>query len=306
MKIVVIGSSNTDMVIKVPRLPRTGETILGGKFYTAAGGRGANQAVSAARAGGDVTFVARVGNDMFGDRAIESFKTEGINTDHIVKDNDLPSGVAEIFIDDNGHNLVAVASGANMNLSVYDIINAKQAIMEADIILMQLEVPLKTLEYAAKLAEDAGKRFILNPAPAMQLPISLLKKISVLTPNEKESELLTGIRVEDEDSAEDAGRILLSKGVAKVIITLGSLGALVLDSSGSELVTGFKINPVDTTAAGDIFNGALAVAIAESKNIFEAVKFANAAAALSVARMGAQSSAPNRDEILKFMNENFL
>jgi ribokinase len=306
MKIVVIGSSNTDMVIKVPRLPKTGETILGGKFYTAAGGRGANQAVSAARAGGDVTFVARVGNDMFGDRAIESFKTEGINTDHIVKDNDLPSGVAEIFIDDNGHNLVAVASGANMNLSVYDIINAKQAIMEADIILMQLEVPLKTLEYAAKLAEDAGKRFILNPAPAMQLPISLLKKISVLTPNEKESELLTGIRVEDEDSAEDAGRILLSKGVAKVIITLGSLGALVLDSSGSELVTGFKINPVDTTAAGDIFNGALAVAIAESKNIFEAVKFANAAAALSVARMGAQSSAPNRDEILKFMNENFL
>jgi ribokinase len=306
MKIVVIGSSNTDMVIKVPRLPKTGETILGGKFYTAAGGRGANQAVSAARAGGDVTFVARVGNDMFGDRAIESFKTEGINTDHIVKDNDLPSGVAEIFIDDNGHNLVAVASGANMNLSVYDIINAKQAIMEADIILMQLEVPLKTLEYAAKLAEDAGKRFILNPAPAMQLPISLLKKISVLTPNEKESELLTGIRVEDEDSAEDAGRILLSKGVAKVIITLGSLGALVLDSSGSELVTGFKINPVDTTAAGDIFNGALAVAIAESKNIFEAVKFANAAAALSVARMGAQSSAPNRDEILKVMNENFL
>lgn len=306
MKIVVIGSSNTDMVIKVPRLPKTGETILGGKFYTAAGGRGANQAVSAARAGGDVTFVARVGNDMFGERSINSFQEEGINTDHIVKDNDLPSGVAEMFVDENGHNLVAVASGANMNLSVYDIINAKQAIMEADIILMQLEVPLKTLEYAAKLANDAGKRFILNPAPAQQLPIGLLKTISVLTPNEKEAELLTGIRVEDEDSAEDAGRILLSKGVSKVIITLGSQGAMVLDSSGSELVTGFKIDQVDTTAAGDIFNGALAVAIAESKNIFEAVKFANAAAALSVAKMGAQSSAPNRDEILKFMSENFM
>ena len=306
MKIVVIGSSNTDMVIKVPRLPKTGETVLGGEFYTTAGGKGANQAVSAARAGGETTFVARVGNDMFGERAIASFQEEGINIDHIVTDPDLPSGVAEIFIDENGHSLVAVASGANMNLSVYDIINSKQAIMEADIILMQLEVPLKTLEYAAKLANDAGKRFILNPAPGQQLPIDLLKRISVLTPNEKQAELLTGIRVEDEDSAEDAGKILLSKGVSKVIITLGSQGALVLDSSGSELVSGFKINPVDTTAAGDIFNGALAVAIAESKNIFEAVKFANAAAALSVAKIGALSSAPNRDEILKFMSENFL
>ncbi|MBN2215483.1 MAG: ribokinase [Bacteroidales bacterium] len=306
MKIVVIGSSNTDMVIKVSRLPKTGETILGGKFYTTSGGRGANQAVAAARAGGDVTFVARVGNDMFGERAIASFEEEGIKTDHIVKDNDLPSGVAEIFVDENGHSMTAVASGANMNLSVYDIINAKQAIMDADIVLMQLEVPLKTLEYAVKLASDSRKRFILNPAPAQQLPISLLKTISVITPNEKEAELLTGIRVEDEDSAEDAGRILLSKGVSKVIITLGSQGAMVLDSSGSELVTGFKINPVDTTAAGDIFNGALAVAIAESKNIFEAVKFANAAAALSMARIGAQSSAPGREEILKFMSENFL
>ena len=306
MKIVIIGSSNTDMVIKVPRLPKTGETILGGDFYTAAGGRGANQAVAAARAGGDVTFVARVGNDMFGERAIKSFQEEGIKTDHIVRDSELPSGVAEILVDEDGHSMVAVASGANMNLSVYDIINVKQAIMKADIILMQLEVPLKTLEYAAKLAGDANKRFILNPAPAHQLSINLLKKISVLTPNEREAEILTGIRVEDEDSAEDAGRILLSKGVSKVIITLGSLGAMVLDSSGSELVAGFKINPVDTTAAGDIFNGALAVAIAESKNIFEAVKFANAAAALSIAKKGAQSSAPKREEILKFMKEYFL
>lgn len=306
MNIVVIGSSNTDMVIKVPRLPKTGETILGGKFYTASGGKGANQAVAAARAGGAITFVARVGNDMFGERAITGFQDEGINTDNVVKDNDLPSGVAEIFVDEDGHNLMAVASGANLNLSVYDIINAKQAILNADIILMQLEVPLKTLEYAAKLAYDNGKKVILNPAPAHSLPISFLKTISVLTPNEKEAELLTGIRVEDEDSAEDAGRILLSKGVNKVIVTLGARGAMVLDSSGSELVTGFKINSVDISAAGDIFNGALAVAITENKNIFEAVKFANAAAALSVAKIGAQSSAPRREEIFKFMNENFL
>ncbi|MFO7657142.1 MAG: ribokinase [Bacteroidales bacterium] len=306
MKIVVIGSSNTEMVIKVPRLPGTGETVLGGKFYTAAGGKGANQAVAAARAGGEITFVARVGNDMFGERAIKSFKEEGVNTDNVIKDNDLPSGVAEIFVDENGHNLIAVASGANMNLSVYDIINAKQAILNADIVLMQLEVPLKTLEYAAKLAFDNGKRVILNPAPGQQLSIGFLKYISILTPNETEAETLTGIRVEDEDSAEDAGKILISKGVNKVIITLGSKGAMVLDSSGSELVAGFKINPVDTIAAGDIFNGALAVAIAENKNIFEAVKFANAAAALSVAKIGAQSSAPRREEIFKFMNENYL
>lgn len=306
MKIVVIGSSNTDMIIKVPHLPKTGETILGGSFYTAAGGRGANQAVAAARAGGEVAFIARVGNDMFGERAIESFKEEGINTDHIVKDNDLPSGVAEILSDENGQTLIAVASGANMNLSVYDIINAKQAIMKADIILMQLEVPLKTLEYAVKLADDAGKRFILNPAPAQQLPISLLKKVPVLTPNEKEAEVLTGIRVEDEDSAEDAGKILLSKGVSKVIVTLGSQGAMVMDSSGAELVQGFEIKPIDTTAAGDVFNGALAVAVAESKNFFEAVKFANAASALSIAKKGAQSSAPQRNEIIKFIKENIL
>ena len=306
MKIVVIGSSNTDMVIKVPRLPKTGETILGGKFYTASGGKGANQAVAAARAGGEITLVARVGNDMFGDKAIESFKTEGIDTANVIKDNDLPSGVAEIFSDENGHSMIAVASGANMNLSVYDIINAKKAILNADIVLMQLGVPLKTLEYAAKLAVDNGKKVILNPTPAQSLPIHFLKSITILTPNEKEAEILTGIRVEDEDSAEDAGKILLSKGASKIIITLGTKGAMVLDSSGSELVMGFKINPLDTTAAGDIFNGALAVAIAENKNIFEAVKFANAAAALSIAKIGAQSSAPMRDEIFKFMNENFL
>ncbi|MBN2347663.1 MAG: ribokinase [Bacteroidales bacterium] len=301
MKITVIGSSNTDMIIKVPRFPNPGETILGGKFATASGGKGANQAVAAARAGGDVTFVARVGNDMFGEKAIQGFLKDKINIDHVIKDKDAPSGVAQIMVDQAGENFIAVAPGANLNLSEYDVISAKEIILSSDILLMQLEIPLKVVEYAAKLAHDNGIRVILNPSPFFTLPISLLKMVSILTPNQKEAELLTGVKVEDENSAEDAGRILISKGVDKVIITLGQHGALVLDSGGSELVTGFKVRVEDTTAAGDVFNGALAVAVTEKKNIYEAVRFANAAAALSVMKLGAQPSAPMREEINNFL-----
>jgi ribokinase len=301
MNITVIGSSNTDMIIKVPRLPKPGETVLGGKFSTSPGGKGANQAVAAARSGGNVTFVARVGDDIFGEQALKGFKEDGINTDFIIKDKDAPSGIAEIFVSEDGENSIAVALGANLNLSVYDVIAAKEAILASDILLMQLEIPLKTVQYAAKLAFDNGVRVILNPAPGQPLPIEILKTISILTPNETEAAMLTGIKIEDEGAAEDAGRILMSKGVNKVIITIGKKGALILDSSGSELVGGFKVHAIDTTAAGDIFNGALAVALAEKKNIWEAVKFGNAAAALSVTKLGAQPSAPKRKNILEFL-----
>lgn len=301
MNITVIGSSNTDMIIKVPRIPKPGETVLGGKFSTAPGGKGANQAVAAARSGGNVTFVARVGDDIFGEQALKGFKEDGINTDFIIKDKEAPSGIAEIFVSEDGENSIAVALGANLNLSVYDVIAAKEAILSSDILLMQLEIPLKTVQYAAKLAFDNGIRVILNPAPGQPLPIEILKTISILTPNETEAAMLTGIKIEDEGSGEDAGRILMSKGVNKVIITIGKKGALILDSSGSELVGGFKVHAVDTTAAGDIFNGALAVALAEKKNIWEAVKFGNAAAALSVTKLGAQPSAPKRKDILEFL-----
>jgi ribokinase len=301
MNITVIGSSNTDMIIKVPRIPGPKEVVLGGKFSTAPGGKGANQAVASARAGGKVTFVARVGEDIFGEQALRGFNEDGINTDFVVKDKDAPSGIAEIFVAEGGENCAAVASGANLNLSVYDITAAKEAILASDILLMQLEIPLKTVQYAAKFAYDNGIRVILNPAPGQPLPIDLLKIVTILTPNEAEAEMLTGVKVEDEGSAEDAGRILISKGVNKVIITIGRKGALILDSSGSELVGGFKVHAVDTTAAGDIFNGALAVALAEKKNIWEAVRFANAAAALSVTRLGAQPSAPNRNDIMDFL-----
>ena len=303
MNITVIGSSNTDMIIKVPRIPKPGETILGGKFNTAAGGKGANQAVAAAKAGGNVTFIARVGDDIFGEQALKGLKKCGINIDFVVKDKDAPSGIAEILVADDGENSIAVASGANQNLSVYDIIAAKEVILASDILLMQLETPLKTVEYAAKLAYDNGIKVILNPAPAQKLPIDLLKTVTILTPNEFEAEMLTGIKIDDEDAAEDAGKILVSKGVNKVIITIGKKGALILDSSGSDLVGGFKVNALDTTAAGDVFNGALAVALTEKNNIWEAVKFSNAAAALSVTKLGAQSSVPKRDEIIRFLDE---
>jgi ribokinase len=299
--IVVVGSSNTDMVIQLDRIPRPGETILGGRFVMAAGGKGANQAVAAARAGGDVTFVARVGRDMFGDQAVDGFQKDGICVDHVFRDKASPSGVALIFVAQDGENSIAVASGANGNLSPADVQKAQRAIARASVLVMQLETPLPTIQAAAEIAARAGVRVILNPAPACPLPDELLKLISVLTPNETEAELLTGIKVGDEATAERAAECLLARGVKTVIITLGSRGAFVVSEEFRGLAPGFKVEAVDTTAAGDVFNGALAAALAKEQPLAEAVRFANAAAALSVTRLGAQPSAPPRKEIKKLL-----
>ena len=297
LKIVVIGSANTDMIIKMERIPKPGETILGGKFHTAAGGKGANQAVAAARAGGNVTFVARVGDDMFGQQAIKGFKKDNINVENVLTDDSEPSGVALIFVDDNGENSIAVASGANAQLSVKDVENARNVILDADILLMQLETPLDTIRAAAKIAHENGCQIILNPAPAQILDDKLLSMLDILTPNETEAELLTGIKVSDIESAKNAGKALLDKGLKTVIITLGSQGALLVTANETELIEGFKVDAVDTTAAGDTFNGILAVGLAEKKNLKEAIRFANAAGALSVTKLGAQPSAPSHQEI---------
>jgi ribokinase len=292
--ILVVGSSNTDMIIKVERIPKPGETILGGEFASAAGGKGANQAVSAARAGGAVTFIARVGQDMFGDKAVAGFIADGINVDHIVRDLTSPSGVALIFVGQNGENSIAVASGSNARLAPADL--KKSAFSRAGVVVLQLETPLKTVETAAKLAASASARVILNPAPARALPDSLLRPIYLLTP-----ELLTGIAVHNEAAAAKAADALLARGVENVIITLGARGAFVAGKDGRDLVKAYKVKAVDTTAAGDVFNGTLAVALAEGKTLTDAARFASAAAAISVTRLGAQTSAPTRKEIERLL-----
>jgi ribokinase len=301
MKIVVLGSSNTDMIISVDRIPQPGETILGGEFSTAAGGKGANQAVAAARAGGAVTFIARLGKDSLGNQALAGWKKDRINVDHVVRDGASPSGVALIFVSKSGENSIAVAGGANNRLSPADVKHVGQVIMTADVFITQLETPLETVRAAVSLAAKKGIPVILNPAPAQPLPDALLKDVSILTPNETEAELLTKIKVTDQKTASLAAGVLLQRGVGTVILTLGARGAWVATKEGGELVPGFKVKAIDTTAAGDTFNGALAVALAEKKPLRQAVRFANAAAALSVTKRGAQPSAPRRSDIEKLL-----
>ncbi|MBQ2367832.1 MAG: ribokinase [Bacteroidaceae bacterium] len=296
-RIVVIGSCNTDMVINTERLPQPGETIIGGNFFMNAGGKGANQAVAAARLGGRVSFMAKVGNDHFGSRSIEQYKSEGIEVEHILVDNDNPSGVALIMVDAKGENCIAVASGANALLRPEDIDKATDTIERGDIVLMQLETPLETVEYASRIAREKGKKVILNPAPALHLPESLLNNLYMIIANETETEYISGIKITDMDSICRAADIISSRGVENVVITLGSKGAFVKENGAYHQVPAIKVKAVDATAAGDTFCGALCVALAEGKDILEAVEFANRCASVTVTRLGAQSSLPYRSEI---------
>jgi ribokinase len=300
--IVVIGSSNTDMIVRVPHIPRPGETVLGGEFLSAAGGKGANQAVGAARAGGKVTLIARVGNDALGDQALAGLRQDRVNVEYVARDRSAASGAALIMVAKDGENSIAVAGGANAKLSPADVMRARVAIRCAALLVVQLETPLAAVQKAAQLAHQAAVPVILNPAPARALPNALLKLVSILTPNETEAQRLTGIQVGSIAGAAKACVKLRSRGVKTVILTLGQRGAFIADGATGTLVPGFKVQAVDTTAAGDIFNGALAVALSEGQALVEAVLFANAAAALSVTRRGAQPSAPRRAEILSFLN----
>lgn len=295
--ILVIGSSNTDMVVKTERFPQAGETILGGEFFMFPGGKGANQAVAAARLGGAVTFVCKVGEDIFGQQAVEGFAKEGIVTDFCLTTKDKASGVALITVNAEGENEIVVASGANNELMQSDLDEAESAFAAADLILLQLETPIPTVEYAIAKGAKMGKKVILNPAPAQAISAETYPHLYLITPNETEAELLTGIRVEDLASAEQAADALLAKGVKNVILTLGSKGAYFKNKNWQEMVPAQKVKAVDTTAAGDVFNGALTVALAEGEDWLPAVRFAAKAAAISVTRMGAQASAPHRSDL---------
>ena len=293
-KILVIGSSNTDMVIKTDKLPAPGETILGGIFLINPGGKGANQAVAAARLGGKVTFITKRGNDLFGNQAVGLLMREGIDTQYVVKDTELPSGVALITVDSTGENIIVVAPGSNGNLLQDDIPSKIFVTGKFEILLLQLEIPISTVEYSAVTASENGIKVILNPAPAQKLSDNLLKHTWLITPNETEAEILIGITVHNISTAENAASSLQKKGVENVIIMMGASGAYIKSESFTGMVPGVKVKAVDTTAAGDVFNGALAVALAEGKDLEEAVAFANKAASISVTRMGAQASAPYR------------
>jgi ribokinase len=295
-RIFVIGSSNTDMVVKTAELPLPGETKLGGTFFMNAGGKGANQAVAAARLGGNVTLIAKLGNDIFGKQTMEGFKKENIDTKYVFLDNGNPSGTALIIVNAEGENCIVVAPGANANLLPSDIEKVKN-IGEAAIILMQLEIPMQTIEYTVKLAKSNHQKLIINPAPAQKLDDELLDGLFLITPNETEAFFLTGIKVEDEATASAASDVFLKKGVENVIITLGREGAFFQNDNLKVKIHAPAVKTLDTTAAGDTFNGAISVAITENMDWEKALQFSVQAASISVTRMGAQSSVPYRNEI---------
>jgi len=296
-RIVVVGSTNVDMVVQCPRLPREGETVLGGRFTRVPGGKGANQAVAAARLGAGVTFVGRVGADPLGAETEELLAAEGMDLDYLTRDETEAHGVALILVDPQGENCIAVAPGANGRVSPADVERAEPAIAACDAVLLQLEVPLPAVQRAAELARRHGKRVVLNPAPYHEVPESLLAAVDYLTPNETEAEMLLGGGAAGLVGVAGAAEEILRRGVGCVIVTLGKEGVRVFLPGEQFHVPGRRVKAVDTTAAGDAFCGALAVALAEGAALREAVRFAVAAASISVTRLGAQSSLPRRDEV---------
>ena len=296
-KIIVIGSSNIDMVVRTSHLPAPGEPILGGEFFMNQGGKGANQAVAVKRLGGNLIFVAKLGNDILGQQSVDYFKKEGIDTKYITLDENSASGVALISVDDHAENSIVVASGANMLLNEQDVDKVVEEMCEGDILLMQLEIPIQTVEYAARRAFEKGVKVVLNPAPARSLPKELLRYLFMITPNRIEAEMLTGIKIVNDADAERVAKEISAMGVQNIIVTLGSKGCLVREGDTSYCVDAFKVEPVDTTAAGDTFNGALCVGLAEGMNLRQSAVMASKASSVAVTRMGAQSSIPHRKEL---------
>lgn len=302
-KIVIIGSSNTDLVVRTHKIPSPGETVIGADYFVNPGGKGANQAVTVAKLGGDASFIARVGDDEYGRMSLEGYKAAGLDVSHISIDKSAHSGVAMIVVDDKAENAITVSSGANYKMSREDIDNAESLLDSADLLLMQLEIPMPIVEYAAEKAYSKGVKVILNPAPAAKISENLLSKLYIITPNETECEILTGIRVTDHESKMQAAEKLLKAGVKNVIITIGSKGSCLVNSEGCIQVPAIPQKAVDTTAAGDVYCGALCVALSEGKSIPDAMAFATAASSISVTRNGAQPSIPTRQEVLDLIDK---
>jgi len=298
-KIVVVGSANTDLVVQIPQFPQPGETILGHNFFQAQGGKGANQAVAAARLDAELTLAARLGRDAYGQATMGAMQAEGINVDHMVWDDEAPSGVAVIMVDASGENVIAVIPGANQNLCPDDVLAAEAAIAGADCVLMQLEIPRDTVRAAADVARRHNVPTILNPAPAKKLPYDLLRSVDILTPNETEAATLAGKY--SSRMAKRTAHMLSTEGVKTIVMTLGADGALVVEPGKSKEVAAFPTTPVDTTGAGDAFNGALAVALARGDELTAAVQYANAVGALAVSKKGAQPSLPTQQEVGAFI-----
>ena len=295
-KIIVIGSTNTDMVVRSARIPVPGETVTGGTFLLNPGGKGANQAVACARLGGETTFVAKVGDDAFGRETGPRLAKDGIDA-RLLTDPSAASGVALILVDGEGRNCISVAPGANATLSPDDLEPMRGEIEQAAAVVMQLETPIKTVAWAAKVAHDAGVTVVLNPAPAAELPADLYSCLDWITPNETEAKLLTGVEVTDGATAQAAADVLHGRGVKGVVVTLGAQGASWSAGGAHGVVPACPVKAVDTVAAGDTFNGAFTVALTEGRSVEDAVKFAVKASAIAVTRPGAQSSVPHRSEV---------
>lgn len=300
-KLTVLGSINADHVIQVPHFPQPGETLSGQNYHIVYGGKGANQAVAAARLGAKVDFIACIGEDKIGLEMKQAFQKDGINTDSIATIQTETTGIAMIQVADSGENSIVISAGANAHLTTDIVDKFKQKILDANALLMQLETPLDAIIYATKIAKQAGKHTVLNPAPAKALPDELLAQLTMITPNETEAEVLTGVKVVDEQSAAQAAAVFHQKGVAIVLITLGAKGVFISHNALQKIIPGFRVQAKDTTAAGDTFNGALVTALLEQKSLEEAIQFAHAAAAISVTRFGAQTSIPSRQETLDFL-----
>jgi len=303
-RITVVGSLNMDLVVRAPRMPVPGETLIGSDFRVIPGGKGANQAVAAARLGAQVTMIGRVGNDDFGRAQQRSLAQEGIDVTHVSVDPEEATGIALITLDATGQNSIILAPGANMHLTVAHLEATKQAIADADILICQLESPLEAVTKAIELAHAHGARVILNPAPARPLDTALLRLVDYLIPNESEATLLTDIQVADLSSAKEAAINLRERGVNTVILTLGERGALLANDREITHQAGYLVKVVDTTAAGDAFVGGFAVALAEGRPLSDAVRFANAAGALAVTKLGAQPSLPTRQEVEQFLAQH--